>query len=83
MSAVGELNAGNLGSDIKQAFSGPLVDQNNEFVFYEIMIDPNEVNYLCANRLYNINGQVAFSQGRRQGRHARAGQPWTGAARSS
>ena len=62
MSAVGELNAGNLGSDIKQAFSGPLIDQNNEFVFYEIMIDPNEVNYLCANRLYNINGQVAFSK---------------------
>lgn len=61
MSAVGELNAGNLGSDIQQAFSGPLIDQNGEFVFYEIMIDPNEVNYLCENKLYNINGQVAFS----------------------
>ncbi|MEO8374759.1 MAG: hypothetical protein ABI471_06010 [Sphingomonas bacterium] len=62
ISAVGELNASNL-SDIKQAFSGPLVDQYGEFVYYEIMIDPQEVDYLCANNLYNINGQVAFSQG--------------------
>jgi hypothetical protein len=61
VSAVGELNAANLGSDIQQAFTGPLIDQNGNFVFYEIMIDPNEVQYLCANKLYNINGQVAFS----------------------
>jgi hypothetical protein len=61
MSAVGELNAANLGGDIQQAFSGPLIDQNGNFVFYEIMIDPNEVNYLCENKLYNINGQVAFT----------------------
>ncbi|HEX4366594.1 MAG TPA: hypothetical protein VH023_07180 [Rhodopila sp.] len=61
ISAVGELNASNLGSDIQQAFTGPLIDQNGNFVFYEIMIDPNEVNYLCANKLYNINGQVAFT----------------------
>jgi hypothetical protein len=61
ISAVGELNAANLGGDIKQAFSGPLIDQNGNFVFYEIMIDPNEVSYLCDNKLYNINGQVAFS----------------------
>jgi len=27
------------------------------------MIDPNEVNYLCDNKLYNINGQVAFTKG--------------------
>ena len=61
ISAVGELNVSKLGGDIKQAFSGPLIDQNGNFVFYEIMIDPNEVNYLCDNKLYNINGQVAFS----------------------
>lgn len=63
ISAVGELNAANLGDDIKQAFSGPLIDQNGNFVFYEIMIDPNEVNYLCEHKLYNINGQVAFTGG--------------------
>ena len=62
ISAVGELNAGNLGNDIKQAFTGPLIDQNGEFVFYEIMIDPNETKYLCDNGLYNINGQVAFAK---------------------
>jgi len=61
ISAVGELNAANLGSDILQAFTGPLIDQNGNFVFYEIMIDPNEVSYLCANGLYNINGQVSFT----------------------
>lgn len=62
ISAVGELNAAKL-NDIQQAFSGPLIDQNGEFVFYEIAIDPNEVGYLCENKLYNINGQVAFTQG--------------------
>ncbi|TYL98427.1 hypothetical protein FXB40_05655 [Bradyrhizobium rifense] len=61
ISAVGELNVSKLGGDIQQAFTGPLIDQNGNFVFYEIMIDPNEVNYLCDNKLYNINGQVAFS----------------------
>jgi hypothetical protein len=62
ISAVGELNVARL-NDIKQAFTGPLIDQNGEFVYYEIAIDPNEVGYLCDNKLYNINGQVAFSQG--------------------
>ncbi len=62
LSAVGELNAANLGDEIDQAFSGPMIDQNGEFVYYEIMIDPNEVGYICDNGLYNINGQVAFSK---------------------
>jgi hypothetical protein len=62
ISAVGELNVANLGSGIGQAFTGPLIDQNGNFVFYEIMIDPNEVNYLCEKKLYNINGQIDFSK---------------------
>jgi len=61
ISAVGELNAARL-SEIQQAFTAPLIDQNGEFVFYEMMIDPNETAYLCDTGLYNINGQVAFSQ---------------------
>lgn len=61
ISAVGELNAANIGGDIKQAFTGPLIDQNGNFVFYEILIDPNEVSYLCETKLYNINGQIAFA----------------------
>lgn len=62
MSAVGELNAATSLSEIGQAFTGPLIDQNGEFVFYEILMDPNEVSYVCQNGLYNINGQVAFSK---------------------
>jgi hypothetical protein len=50
-------------NDILQAFTGPLIDQNGNFVFYEIMLDPNEVSYVCGNKLYNINGQVVFSKG--------------------
>jgi hypothetical protein len=61
ISAVGERNVANL-SEIGQAFTGPLIDQNGNFVYYEIEIDPNEVDYLCRTKLYNINGQVAFSQ---------------------
>lgn len=79
ISAVGELNAVTLG-DIQQAFTGPLIDQNGEFVFYEIMIDPNEAGYLCANRLYNINGQVAFSKagGKVAMPSGADGQDWSG-----
>lgn len=62
ISAVGELNAANVGGDIQQAFSGPLIDQYGNFVFYEILIDPNEKGYLCDHKLYNINGQVEFSK---------------------
>ena len=62
ISAVGELNAANVGGDIQQAFSGPLIDQYGNFVFYEILIDPNEKDYLCDHKLYNINGQVDFSK---------------------
>lgn len=61
ISAVGNVHVNTDLSDIQQAFTGPLIDQNGEFVYYEIIIDPNEVDYLCANQLYNINGQVAFS----------------------
>ena len=62
ISAVGELNVANIGDDIQQAFTGPLIDQYGNFVYYEIMIDPNEVKYLCGTKLYNINGQVDFSK---------------------
>jgi hypothetical protein len=62
ISAVGELNVANIGNDIQQAFTGPLIDQYGNFVYYEIMIDPNEVKYLCGTKLYNINGQVDFSK---------------------
>ena len=61
ISSVGELNVAKL-SEINQAFSGPLIDQNGQLVFYDIVMDPHEVKYLCDNQLYTINGQVAFSK---------------------
>jgi hypothetical protein len=61
ISAVGELSAIKLG-DIKQAFSGPLVDQNGNFVYYEIMMNPHEVRYTCENKLYSIDGQIEFAK---------------------
>jgi hypothetical protein len=70
VSAVGELVHGRAPvkqaasdriSDIDQAFSGPLFDQNSNPTFYEILLDNNEVGYLCANKLYSIAGQIAFS----------------------
>lgn len=48
-------------SSIMQAFTAPLVDQNGNFVFYEIQLDPHEVGYICKNQLYNINGQIKFT----------------------
>lgn len=58
-------------SEIMQAFTAPLVDQNGNFVFYEIQIDPNEVGYICQNGLYNINGQIVFTHTRAKKEHTR------------
>lgn len=62
ISAVGELSPIKPLDDISQAFSGPLVDQNGNFVYYEIMMDPHEVKYTCENKLYSVNGQKEFSK---------------------
>jgi len=69
VSAVGELVQGHAPakiasgriSEIDQAFSGPLYDQNGNPTFYEILLDNNEVGYLCSNKLYSIAGQLDFS----------------------
>ena len=53
ISAVGELSPIKPLDDINQAFTGPLVDQNGNFVYYEILMDPNEVRYICENKLYS------------------------------
>lgn len=73
ISAVGDISPATLSSakdthpdeldEILQAFTAPLIDQNGNYVFYEIQIDPNEVGYICSYKLYNINGQVAFTGG--------------------
>lgn len=45
-----------------QAFSGPLVDQNGKWVRYEALVDEEEFNYIRDNKLYSLDGQIAFSQ---------------------
>jgi hypothetical protein len=65
LSAVGNISVLDLNpGETKQAFSGPLIDQNGNFVHYDIRLDPHEVGYVCQTGIYNINGQVAFSQGK-------------------
>lgn len=45
-----------------QAFTGPLVDQNGKWVRYEVLVNREEFTYIYENALYNLDGQVAFSQ---------------------
>lgn len=45
-----------------QAFSGPLVDQNGKWVRYEALVDPEEFDYIYTNKLYSLDGQIAFSE---------------------
>jgi hypothetical protein len=61
-SAVNDLSALIPTDDIQQAFSGPIIDQNGNFVFYEILIDKHELDYICQNTLYSIAGQQKFAE---------------------
>jgi hypothetical protein len=45
-----------------EAFSGPLVDQNGRWVRYQALVNREEFDYLISNKLYNLEGQVEFSQ---------------------
>jgi hypothetical protein len=45
-----------------QAFSGPLVDQNGKWVRYQVKINRQEFDYLVQNKLFNLDGQIAFSR---------------------
>ena len=45
-----------------QAFSGPLVDQNGKWARYEALVDPEEFDYIFSNKLYSLDGQIAFSE---------------------
>src|SRR5262249_34088876 len=44
----------------KQAFSGPLVDQNKNWVHYVSLVNRTEFDYLVENELYNLEGQAAY-----------------------
>lgn len=46
----------------KQAFSGPLIDQNGRWVHYVSFMNRPEFDYIVAHELYNLEGQAAFVQ---------------------
>ena len=46
----------------KQAFSGPLIDQQGHWVHYVALVNRKEFEYLVENGLYFLEGQEAFSK---------------------
>lgn len=46
---------------LNQPFSLPLWDQRGNLVYYEVLINRSEFDYIVANQLYNLDGQVAFA----------------------
>lgn len=44
----------------KQAFSGPLIDQNGRWVHYVSLVNKAEFDYIVDNELYNLEGQAAY-----------------------
>ena len=42
----------------KEAFAGPLTDQNGRWVRYEIRVNQDELNYIQTNNLWNAAGQA-------------------------
>ncbi|MCB0198017.1 MAG: hypothetical protein KDJ65_39100, partial [Anaerolineae bacterium] len=52
---------GQLLDESLQAFTGPLVDQNGNWAYYEVLMNETEFDYILANELYNQEGQVLFT----------------------
>lgn len=52
----------NIADEDAQAFSGKLFDQNGNEVYYEVLLNKEEFDYIVANKLYNINGQIEFTK---------------------
>lgn len=52
---------GQLLDESLQAFTGPLIDQNGNWAYYEVLMNETEFNYVLENELYNQEGQVAFT----------------------
>jgi len=46
----------------KQAFSGPLIDQNGNWLHYQALVNRTEFNYLVSGTLYNLEGQAEFQK---------------------
>jgi hypothetical protein len=44
-----------------QAFTGPMIDQQGKWVRYQVALNQVEFDYLVENKLYNLEGQAAFT----------------------
>jgi len=55
----------NVDDEVDQAFTAPIWDQNGNMVRYEILLNESEFDYLVSNELYNIDGQIAFSNAKK------------------
>lgn len=44
-----------------QAFTGPMIDQEGNWVRYQVALNQVEFDYLVENKLYNQEGQAAFT----------------------
>lgn len=49
-------------NEIDQVGGGVLYDQAQEPVYYEMLLDQTEFNYIVGNQLYNANTQYQFAQ---------------------
>jgi len=49
-------------NELDQAFTYPLVDQNGNMVHYEVLLNYDQFHYIFQNGLYNIDGQIAYSE---------------------
>lgn len=52
---------GDTADEINQAFTAPIWDQNGKLVRYEIRLNKKMTDYLIDNKLYNLDGQIEFS----------------------
>jgi len=51
----------NVEDEFDQAFTGPIWDQSGNLVRYQVMMNESEFDYVVTNELYNLDGQIAFS----------------------
>ncbi len=51
-----------IADEVNEAFTSPLYDQNGQEVRYEIFLNDEEYQYIVDNKLYNLDGQIAYSQ---------------------
>jgi hypothetical protein len=59
MIAKAPLAAGGVVSGYNQLTTGPLIDQNGEYVRYAVQMNQDAFNYIVTNKLYTVQGQQA------------------------